>query len=122
MQANAFRLDGDAALALQIHGVEHLFVHFTLRKRAGHLEQAIGKRGFAVIDMRDDTKIADELWVHLPYGRQGLSFSDVTCNANLRCVIIQCATSERGGRRWRAKKTDEKHEHRGRGEEVSEIG
>jgi hypothetical protein len=74
MQADAFRFDGDAALALQIHGVEHLLVHFALRKRPGHFEQAIGKRGFAVIDVRDDTKIADELWVHLPYDRQGLSF------------------------------------------------
>jgi hypothetical protein len=35
-----------------------------------------------VIDVRDDTKIADELWVHLPYDRQGLSFCDVTCSAD----------------------------------------
>jgi hypothetical protein len=27
-----------------------------------------------VIDVRDDTKIADELWVHLPYDRQGSLF------------------------------------------------
>jgi hypothetical protein len=73
MQANAFCFDGDAALAFQVHGVEHLLVHFALRQCAGHFEQAIGKRGFAVIDVRDDTKIADELWVHLPYDRQGLS-------------------------------------------------
>src|ERR1700688_1397577 len=53
----------------------------SLRKRAGHLEQAVGKRGFAMIDVRDDTKIADELWVHLPYGRKGLSSCDVTCSA-----------------------------------------
>ncbi len=66
MQANAFGFDGDAALAFQVHGIEHLLVHFALRQCAGHLQQAIGKRGFAVIDMRDDTKIADELWVHLP--------------------------------------------------------
>jgi hypothetical protein len=67
-------------------------VHFALRQCAGHFEQAIGKRGFAVIDVRDDTKIADELWVHLPYDRQGLSFRDVTYNANLRRVITQFAT------------------------------
>ena len=74
VQTNTFCLDSDAALALQVHGVEHLLVHFALRKRAGHFEQTIGKRGFAVVDVRDDTKIADELWVHLPYDRQGLSF------------------------------------------------
>jgi len=49
VQANAFGLDSDSALALQIHGVEHLFVHFALRQRTGHFEQAIGKRGLAVV-------------------------------------------------------------------------
>jgi hypothetical protein len=40
-------------------------VHFALRKRAGHLQQTVRKRGLAVIDVRDDTKIAYELWVHV---------------------------------------------------------
>src|SRR6266481_8977075 len=93
MQANAFCFDGDAAFALQVHGVEHLLVHFPLRKRAGHFEQAIVKRGFAVIDVRDDTKIADELWIHLPYDRKGLSSTDVTRSAKGRRVIIQFATN-----------------------------
>ena len=64
MQADAFRFDGDAALALEIHGVEELLVHFALRKRAGHFQQAVRQRGLAVIDMRNDAKIADELRVH----------------------------------------------------------
>src|SRR5579859_1446463 len=64
MKANAFCFDGDAALALEVHRVEHLLVHFALRKRDGHLQQTVGKRGLAVIDMRDDTKIAYELRVH----------------------------------------------------------
>ncbi len=93
MEANAFGFDGDATLALQVHGIEDLLVHFALRKRAGHFEQAVGERGFAVVDVRDDTKIADKPWVHLPYDRQGLSFCDVTCGANRRRVIIQCATN-----------------------------
>src|SRR5580700_1395425 len=64
MQADALRFDGDAALALQIHRVEHLFMHFALRERAGHLQQPVGERGLAMIDVRDDTKIAYELRVH----------------------------------------------------------
>jgi hypothetical protein len=64
MKANAFRFDGDAALALEVHGVEHLFVHFALRERAGHFEQTVGERGFAVVDMRDDAEISNELRVH----------------------------------------------------------
>ena len=64
MQANAFRLDGDAALALQVHGIEHLLVHLALGKRAGHFQKAVGQGGFAVVDMRDDAKISYELRVH----------------------------------------------------------
>ncbi len=32
IQAHGVGLDGDAALALQIHGVEHLLHHFALRR------------------------------------------------------------------------------------------
>jgi len=56
--------DGDAALALQIHGVEHLLMHFTSRKRTGKFEQTIGERGFPVIDVRDNGEISDVLTVH----------------------------------------------------------
>ena len=58
------RFDGDAALALQIHGVEHLLHHFALRQRVRRFEQAVGQRRLAVIDVRDDTEIADELGEH----------------------------------------------------------
>src|SRR6266436_7208944 len=64
MEANAFRLDGDAALALEVHGVKDLFVHFALRQRAGHFEQAVSERGFAVVDVRDDAEVSNELRVH----------------------------------------------------------
>jgi len=64
VQANAFCFDGDAALALEIHRVKDLFVHFALRQRAGHFEQAVSERGFAVVDMRDDAEIPYELRVH----------------------------------------------------------
>jgi hypothetical protein len=65
MQADALCFDGDAALALQIHGVEHLFVHLAFGKRAGHFEQAVGKRRFAVVDVRDDAEIPYEFWIHV---------------------------------------------------------
>jgi hypothetical protein len=39
-------------------------VHLALRERPGHFQQPIGKRGFAVVNVRDDTEIAYELWVH----------------------------------------------------------
>jgi hypothetical protein len=53
------RLDRDAALALQVHRVEHLRRHLTHLERAGDLEKTVGERRFAVIDVRDDREIAD---------------------------------------------------------------
>ena len=64
VQADGVGLDGDAALALQVHGVEHLLHHFALRERAGDLEQAVGQRRLAVVDVRDDREIADEFAIH----------------------------------------------------------
>src|ERR1700683_4336130 len=64
MQADALGLDGDAALALEVHGIEHLLVHLALCERTGHFQQAVGQRGLAVVNVRDDTKIAYELRVH----------------------------------------------------------
>ncbi len=61
------RLDGDAALALQIHGVEHLFLHLPGRQRAGELEQTVGERALAVVDMSDNREISYEFAVHRAY-------------------------------------------------------
>ncbi len=59
-QPHRLRLDGDAAFLFQLHIVEHLLAHVARRHRAGGLDQAIGQRAFAVIDMRDDRKIPDQ--------------------------------------------------------------
>src|SRR5271157_2886252 len=61
-------LDGDAALALQVHGVQHLLHHFALRKRAGDLQQAVRQRRLAVVDVRNDREIADEFAIHAMWG------------------------------------------------------
>ena len=64
MQANAFCFDGDATLALEVHGVEHLRGHLALGERAGELEQAIGQGRFPMVNVRDNTKIPDVLGIH----------------------------------------------------------
>ena len=64
VQADGVGLDGDAALALEVHGVEDLGHHFALGQGAGDFEQAVGQRAFAVVDVRNDGKIADEAWIH----------------------------------------------------------
>ncbi len=59
MQRYAVRFDGDAALTLQIHGIQDLGFHFTVRKTTANLDETVGQGGFTVVDVRDDGKIAD---------------------------------------------------------------
>jgi len=59
LKADGLRLDGDPALALDVHIVEHLRAHFALGEAAGALDQPVGERAFPVIDVGDDGKIAD---------------------------------------------------------------
>ena len=62
--ADGVRLDGDAALPLQVHGVEYLGLHLARGERSGQLQQAVSQRGFAMIDMGNDGKIAEKGGVH----------------------------------------------------------
>ena len=59
VETHRLRLDGDAALALDIHRIEHLLDHVARGDRSGLLDQAVGERRFAVVDMGDDREIAD---------------------------------------------------------------
>ena len=68
IEADRVRFDGDAALAFQVHRIENLRHHLALRQRASGLEQAVGERRLAVVDVRDDRKIPDESWIHAAEG------------------------------------------------------
>ena len=59
VHANRARLDGNAALALQIHTVQQLALHFALGNGMTFFQQAVSQRGFAVVDVRDDGEITD---------------------------------------------------------------
>ena len=59
VQRDAVRLDGDASFALEIHRIKHLSVHFTLGQTAAHLNKTVSQGRLAMIDVRDDGKIAD---------------------------------------------------------------
>lgn len=52
------RLDRDATLALEVHRIEKLVLLLALVDCASRLEQSIGERRLAMIDVRDDAKIA----------------------------------------------------------------
>ncbi len=60
-QGDALGLDGDAALALQVHAIEHLSLHFPCIQSPALLDEAVRERGFAVVDVGNDGKIADIL-------------------------------------------------------------
>ena len=52
-------LDGDAPLPLQIHVVQQLVLHLTLRYGVALLQQAVRQRGFTVVDVSNNGEIAD---------------------------------------------------------------
>ena len=54
-------LNGNAALAFQIHIIKNLVLGN--RDRLGKLEQTVSQSGLTVIDMRNDTKVADILHI-----------------------------------------------------------
>ena len=58
-ERHALRLDGDAAFTLDVHGIEDLSGHLPLRQRSAQLDESIGERRLAVIDVRDDGEIAN---------------------------------------------------------------
>ena len=58
------RLDRDAALALQVHRIEQLFLHLAVGNCAGAMQQAVGKRRFSVVDVGDDAEISYVRCVH----------------------------------------------------------
>src|SRR5581483_8586101 len=57
--ADRLGLDRDAALALELHRVEHLGAHRARVDRVGQLEDAVGQRRLAVVDVRDDREVPD---------------------------------------------------------------
>ncbi len=57
LHRHRMRLDGDAALALQVHRVEQLVLGFAMFDRTGELQEAIRKRCLSVVDVRDDAKV-----------------------------------------------------------------
>ncbi len=52
---------------LQLHAIEQLRLHVTLLDRTGQLHHPIGQGRFSVIDMRDNTEIADLRLVHVRF-------------------------------------------------------
>ena len=61
VQADVLRLDGDAALTLEVHRVEVLRSHVARVDRSRELENAVGERRFPVVDVRHDAEIPESI-------------------------------------------------------------
>jgi hypothetical protein len=63
-------LDRYSPFTFQIHGVQNLSLHLARRDRTGELEQTIGERGLAMIDVRYDREITNVFAIHaeMPVG------------------------------------------------------
>src|SRR5262249_61421860 len=59
IESDRVRLDRDAAFALEIQCIEHLFGHLPLGERAGVFKQSIRKRALAVIDVSYYREVSD---------------------------------------------------------------
>ena len=57
-QADCTRLDGDSALALDVHVVEQLLLHVAEGDGLGLLEDTVGEGGFSVVDVSDYAEVA----------------------------------------------------------------
>src|SRR3990167_10991144 len=55
--SNGLHFYGDTALALEVHGVEHLLAHLPLFYRMGNLQKQVSQSGLPVVYVTDDTKV-----------------------------------------------------------------
>jgi hypothetical protein len=63
LQRDALGFDGNTALSLKVHGIEHLSFHFSIRQPTTALYKAVGQRRFTVVDMGNDREITNVLVV-----------------------------------------------------------
>ena len=59
VERGGLRFNGNAALFFNVHGVEHLRTHFAQIQAAAVLDEAVGKRRFAVVDVGNDGEVSD---------------------------------------------------------------
>src|SRR5919197_338800 len=75
LHAYGLRLDRDAPLPLELHGVEELGAVVAGIDGTGELEDAVGQGRLPVVDVGDDREVADAVLVHakLMRGAGGLA-------------------------------------------------
>src|SRR3989344_837801 len=90
LHPHRLHLDGDAALAFEVHTVEHLVAHKAFGNGTGTFEQTIGQRRFPVVNVRDDRKVANVFLVH---GCSGSSAEGARAAERPVCVRINLSSA-----------------------------
>ena len=86
-QTDGLGLNRDTAFPLKIHVVEHLVLHLTAGEQTCLFNHAVRQRGFAVIDVGDNTEISDfilgNLFLH-KYTFQSVKGHDLNAAASVQ--------------------------------------
>ena len=59
LQRSGLRFDGYPTLFFDVHRVENLRFHFAVFESAATLNNAVGERRFAMVDVRNDGEVSD---------------------------------------------------------------
>ncbi len=85
VEAHGVGLDGDAAFALKIHRIQNLILHIAVGHRTRELDETVGERRLAVVNMSDDGKIADQR--NISHLRRCLAVQRSKVKADVRALI-----------------------------------
>ena len=92
LQRDRIALDGDPALALDVHRVQDLVAKLALIDRPATLDQSIRQRRFAMIDVRDDAEVSNV--VH-DGSKHELSHTNARCQRDRRRLARKSSSPRR---------------------------
>ncbi len=57
IERDALRFNGDTTFAFQVHGVQNLGFHFTIRQATANLDNTVRQRRLTVVNVSNDRKV-----------------------------------------------------------------
>ena len=90
-QRGGLRLDGDAALPLDVHRIEDLRIHLAVGEPAATLDDPVRQRALAVVDVGNDREISDVIHEGRSNGQASVSWSACRVGANSQRWVLRGA-------------------------------
>jgi len=81
IETHALSLDRNATLPFKVHGVENLMLHFAIGEATTQLDEPVGQRRLAVINVGDDGKVSDVF-----HTGDSANVSEAQCYAEKCCL------------------------------------